>query len=45
MEGASTLWVEGKIINHDVGDKDGAYGVQITLPISDIIIFKKRENL
>lgn len=39
--GSSTLWVEGKIINQAIGDKEEDEGTKVTRPVSDAIIFKK----
>lgn len=38
--GSSSLWVDTKLVNKQIGDTDEANGIEITRPISDAIIFK-----
>lgn len=40
--GSSTLWIEGKVVNNIVGDKDESNGQKVLRPVSDAIIFKKK---
>lgn len=40
--GSSTLWIDGKIVNQTIGDKDEENGQQTLRPISDAIIFTRR---
>ena len=39
--GSSTLYINGKYVNEQVGDKDEAHGLSEVRPLSDAIIFKK----
>lgn len=41
--GSATLWMEGKIINHPVGDKDEAMGQSVLRPVSDALVFKRKK--
>ncbi len=40
--GSSTLWIQGKVINHAVGDADEAAGLTVERPVSDAILFSKK---
>lgn len=40
--GSSSLYINGKYINNQVGDQDEASGVAVVRPVSDAIIFKKK---
>lgn len=40
--GSATLWMDGKIINHPIGDKDEGMGQSVLRPVSDAIVFKKK---
>jgi exopolysaccharide biosynthesis protein len=40
--GSSTLWIEGKIVNQTVGDKDEGIGQSLVRPVSDALVFKKK---
>lgn len=42
--GSSTLWIENKVINQTIGDADEANGQQIVRPVSDAIVFIKKEQ-
>jgi hypothetical protein len=39
---SATLWVDGKGVNHVVGDEDEGMGQSVLGPVSDGIIFKKK---
>jgi exopolysaccharide biosynthesis protein len=40
--GSSTLYINGKYINQQIGDKDEGNGLKIVRPVADAIIFKKK---
>jgi exopolysaccharide biosynthesis protein len=40
--GSSTLWIDGKVVNHAVGDEDEGMGQSVLRPVSDAIVFKKK---
>ena len=40
--GSSTLYINGKYINQQIGDEDEANGLTTVRPVSDAIIFKRR---
>lgn len=40
--GSSSLWIDGKIVNQTLGDKDEALGQSILRPLSDALIFKRK---
>ena len=40
--GSSTLWIDGKVVNKTIGDKDESAGESVMRPVSDAIIFKKK---
>ena len=40
--GSSTLYINGKYINQQIGDTDEGNGLKIVRPVSDAIIFKKK---
>lgn len=42
--GSSTLWVDGKVINHAIGDEDESMGQSVLRPVSDAIVFKKNKG-
>jgi exopolysaccharide biosynthesis protein len=41
--GSSSLYIHGKYVNNQVGDKDEASGLAVVRPVSDAIIFKKKQ--
>lgn len=42
--GSSTLWMDGKVVNQTIGDKDEGFGFQVVRPVSDAIIFKQNKK-
>ncbi len=40
--GSSTLFMDGKYINHSIGDSDESAGQSVVRPVSDVIIFKRK---
>ena len=40
--GSSTLWIDGKVINHTIGDADEGNSLSTIRPVSDAIIFKRK---
>lgn len=40
--GSSSLYIQGKYINNQIGDKDEASGLAVVRPVSDAIVFKKK---
>jgi exopolysaccharide biosynthesis protein len=40
--GSTSLFMNGKYINHSIGDADEAAGKSVVRPVSDAIIFKKK---
>ena len=38
--GSSTLWINGKVVNKTLGDKDEGNGKQTERPVSDAIVFR-----
>ena len=41
--GSSSLYIQGKYINNQIGDKDEASGLAVVRPVSDAIVFKKKQ--
>jgi exopolysaccharide biosynthesis protein len=41
--GSSSLYIHGKYVNNQIGDKDEANGLEVVRPVSDAIIFKKKQ--
>lgn len=39
--GSSTLWINGKVVNQTMGDKDESNGLNIVRAVSDAIVFYK----
>lgn len=42
--GSSALYIDNKYVNRSVGDKDEAAGIEKVRPVSDAIIFTKKEG-
>jgi hypothetical protein len=43
--GSATLWIQGEVVNHPVGDKDEAMGESKLRPLSDGLIFLPQKNV
>jgi hypothetical protein len=42
--GSATLWVDGQVLNHPMGDEDEDMGQSRVRPVSDGIIFRKKDK-
>lgn len=40
--GSSTLYINGKYVNQQIGDEDEANGLTTVRPVCDAIIFKRK---
>lgn len=42
--GSSTLFIQGKIVNHPIGDEDESFGLRTVRAIADAILIKERKK-